>query len=221
MKTTFCLILSTFHFVGLAQIKVELQSGNSLTFMNANPEAFSLTTNGDSTIIKQLLFDRLDGLSFELSFEPKNIRLKYEIDFFQYTIDDNPSGSIGLTYWTDFKELGIPTLPDHYGSYKNGFRTFKFLGFESQSELANFYFKTYPELKVKSLEVQRNFLNELVTDEQFKKCCPEYIEQAKKFLSSDANSFDNFESLSLELVFKSIVMEITSSTGTQYLRINK
>src|SRR5690606_20028509 len=103
----------------------------------------------------------------------------------------------------------------------DSFRAFKLLGFDSQSELENYYFESYPGLKAKSLEIQRNFYNEILGDKQFEKCCPEYIEQAKEFLSSDEKSFDSFESLSLELNFKSTVIEITTKTGIQYVRINR
>lgn len=67
MKTVFCLILITAHFACFAQLKVDLKSGDKITFMKANAEAFETTINGDSVIIKQLLFDRHDGLAFELS----------------------------------------------------------------------------------------------------------------------------------------------------------
>ncbi len=221
MKIVFCLILLSTHFACLAQLSVDLVSGDKITFQKANADAFKTTIKGDSVIIKQLLFDRLDGLGFDLSSNPESIRIKYELDFFQYTIDDNPSGPIGLSFWTDYKALSSSTLPDHYGSYENSFRTFNFLGFNRQSELGNFYFKSYPELKARSLEVQRNFYSGLVDDEQFKKCCPEYIKQATEFLSSDERSFESLESLSLELVFKSTIMEITYPSGTKYVRINR
>lgn len=189
--------------------------------MEANAEAFNQTSNGDTTIVRQLLFDRLDGLLFELSSKPKSIRLKYELEFFQYTIDDNPAGPIGFTIWTDFRKLDNLILPDNYGSHQDILRTFKFLGYDSQSELANFIFKSYPELKAKSLEIQRNFYNKLVIDERFIMCCPEYIEQAEEFINSDPISFDDFESLSIELVFKSTLLEIIFPEGTEYLRIDR
>lgn len=221
MKTVFSLFFVALHLVALAQLQVKLKNGETLTFLKANAEAFQQTANGDTIVIKQLLFDRLDGLAFELSFKPKGISLKQELDFIQYTIDDNPSGSIGLTFWTEFKTLDVSILPGHYGSSQDGFRTFQLLGFESQTELANFYLKSYPELKTRSLDIQRNFFEGLVIDERFKRCCPEYIEQAKEFLNSNPNSFNTFESLSLELVFKSTILEISDALNVQYVRINK
>gem|GEM_PF-3316014 len=60
--------------------------------------------------------------------------------------------------------MDLSTFPGHYGSSQDGFRTFQLLGFESQTELANFYLKSYPEFKARSLDIQRNFFDGLVID---------------------------------------------------------
>ncbi|MBN7811473.1 hypothetical protein J0A68_10935 [Algoriphagus sp. H41] len=221
MRTIFCSLLIFVCFGAFAQYSVPLTNGQTLTFINAESDNFEHELSGDTVIIQQLFFDGLDGLEIKFSERPMNIRLSYEIDFFQYTIDDNPAGPLEPTYWTKPSLFYGSILPDNYGNHLNTKQTFKYLGFNSQSDFANYFLTNYPKIKELSLLTQTNFINGLLEDERFQECCPEYIQQGKEFLSKEPYDFKTLGDLALELGFRTTLLELTYETGKRYVKIKR
>ncbi|UII20570.1 hypothetical protein [Fulvivirga ligni] len=221
MRTIICTLLSFICFGAYAQYSIPLENGRTLTFINAEPDNFDHEINGDTVIIQQLFFDGLDGYGIKFSEQPTSIKVSYEIDFFQYTIDDNPAGPLELTYWTEPSLFNGSILPDHYGNHLYTRRTFKFLGFNSQSELANYFLTNYPKIKELSLLTQANFFKGLLEDERFEECCPEYIQQGKEFLGKEPGDFNSLGDLALELGYRTTLLELTYGTGKKYVKIKR
>jgi hypothetical protein len=68
MKTVFSLFFVALPLVALAQLQVKLKNGETLTFLKANAEAFQQTANGDTIVIKQLLFSNSWNCSYHRLF---------------------------------------------------------------------------------------------------------------------------------------------------------
>jgi hypothetical protein len=221
MKTILYILISLISFEAFPQFSVPLTNGQTITFIDAESDNFEYQMSGDTVVIQQLLYDGIDGLEIRFSEQPKSIKISYEIDFFQYTIDDNPAGPLKLTYWTDSKTFEGSILPSHYGNDLSSERTFKFLGFNSQSDLDNHFLKNYSSIKELSLKAQIDFYGGLINDERFIRCCPEYIQQSKEFLNKDQSEFLTLNDLALELGFKTTLLELNDGVVNQYVKVKR
>ena len=64
-------------------------------------------------------------------------------------------------------------------------------------------------IRTESFKVGTEFYNKIIAEEEkYQACCPEYIKQAKKFLSKKITEFKNIDELGLELFYKALVIKI-------------
>ena len=81
--------------------------------------------------------------------------------------------------------------------------------------LKRFFEKTYfKEIKEESYSLQVNYYQHTIEHKEEFECCPEYIEQAKKFLSRSKKEFKSLSDLFLEVYCKKVTLKLTDN---QYL----
>jgi len=76
--------------------------------------------------------------------------------------------------------------------------------------MESFFEKTFfEEIKQESYALQKKFYQEKVLNEATKyECCPEYVEQAKRFLAKQETDFRTITDLALEVDYKKIILKL-------------
>jgi len=182
-------------------------------------EEFEIIEHGDTTTYLKKLYDGLEGKKITYNsnvIEKVEATIQFDFAFLQYTIDDNPAFPLSYTLQSSWKtiksENGKILIPDFNGNSKN-LPVYKILGFRNNTELANWVARQdFEKLKQESLKVQTEFYNALINEKsEYENCCPEYIEQAKSYLSKRENEFKTVDDLYLELFYKKMTIELNGS----------
>ncbi|RZK10458.1 MAG: hypothetical protein EOO46_10670 [Flavobacterium sp.] len=152
-------------------------------------------------------------------------KAKFNLGFLQYTTDDEvayPLNFNEMTQWVNLEvEDGEIKIPDFYDNSENP-KLFELLGFQNILELSGSVLKNnFEAIKQESLGSQRGYFERILQDKEIKKCCPEYIEQAKSFFKKPISSFKTIDDLSLELYYSVIIIEIKAKTKSKDISISK
>lgn len=172
--------------------------GDFVLYTNADTEDFKVSNfkNSDTIIIQKVLYKDLNNsvLKMKEGIKFKEIVEQVTFDFKQYTIDDNPATPLEIdifkTNQTQNSNLYKLTNVSNYIAW-----------------LKNNYFN---DVKTKSIRYQSKFYLKLLDNkEKYINCCPEYIKQAKDFVKSDKESFNDFEELNVSPYIKERFLKIT------------
>ena len=177
-------------------------------------EDFDVEIEKDTIFLRQKGFEEIDNLQiFFLSDDHNNGLMKGEIIYgvAQYLFDD--MGYIPLNF--SFKDSILISKTDNKYAIQQVIK---------DRELMRFFFEKifFEEIKKESYAFQKRFYQEVIDYQEKWECCPEYIEKAKQFMYKEENDFHTIEDLSLEVVYKKIVLELGFSTYlvfyNEYLR---
>ena len=177
---------------------------------NTDINDFEINIKGDTVFYKSTNFQSFDGKTLSLDLmEIASISAKtlFEFSFYQHTIDDSPVICLPFSKkskWVDlrFDENEIH-LADFYGNSDHA-RIHSFFGLETKNDLIYWIIiDDFDQLKSISIDAQLKFYTELINEKsKYKKCCPEYIKQAKDFISKDKSEFKSMVDLAIEMYIK-------------------
>lgn len=193
-----------------------------LIVKDVKPEDFRVSVAGRSSVVGYRGLEEIDGRT--ISIETTEItdlsaRVRFEFGALQYLTDNSPAGPIDFSRespWTEIKiSDNVLHLPEFNPNGENTVSVFEQLGFKSRDQFEKYFEgQHFAKIKAISYPLQKNFYTKLLTTDRtrFEKCCPEYIEQAKEFLSRPADGFKTFRDLGLEIVLQKLTLEISGVT---------
>lgn len=200
----------------------------AVTIFDVKPDEYKVSISENKAVIKSLLYEDIDGKNISIEgedFEELSARIRFDFGILQYLTDDSPAGAIDFIHKSDWTKISIADnsiqIPQNYDNYKNIINVYQFLGFSDEEEFIKSLEETYfQKIKKISYKKQKEFYeNLLIRDrERYEKCCPEYIEQAEKFLSRNPDEFKDFNDLALEVYTSKIILELSgiSSSGKKF-----
>lgn len=203
------------------QDRTEVSELNNVEFSfnikDLDAEDFKIVRTQDTTYYLGHSYSGIDGKNIKYNQEDVadiRAKIKYELSFNQYTIDDNPAYPISYTKQTDWTNLrftkGNIPIPDMYGN-SDKVRVHKQLGYPELSELHNYIEKEdFERIREESYKEQLDFYKNVIKEKSlYADCCPEYVNQANEFLKTEISDYKSFDDLSLEPIYKSFTVLIT------------
>ena len=164
-------------------------------------EYFNLTIGKDTIFLERLFHEGIENLQIQfLNGPPNGNFLKGEVIY-------------GIRQWLIGAE-GRDVLLRF--SFKDSIHFFEIDGKYSifsamrdcelvDSILEHNYFQ---EIKKESYIVQKNFYQYFIENKAWEECCPEYIEQAKRFLSQKESDFKTLTDLALWVDYKTVILAL-------------
>ena len=177
-------------------------------------DGFKIEIEQDTIFLRQIGFGEIDSLQITfLSDDHNNGVMKGEIIYgvAQYLFDDRGQPPLDFS----FKDSILINKTDNKYAIQQVIK--------DRELMEDFFEKTFfEEIKKESYAFQKRFYQEVIDYQEKWECCPEYIEKAKQFMYKEENDFHTIEDLSLEVVYKKIVLELGFSTYlvfyNEYLR---
>jgi len=139
-------------------------------------------------------------------------KVKVEVDFLQYTIDNNPAAALSFNKILEGKELSIIDRKLEWPGVNSAAFTnliqhkqvtlSSWLNEEELKELAQ-------KSKIYQQKVYKGVLDE---EEKYSNCCPEYIAQAKAFfetVEADSDYYKKLDNAGLEMIYSKMMIELT------------
>lgn len=145
-------------------------------------EDFEIKQNFDTIFLIKKMYLGIENIQFQLVSnkikEKISINQTLKIGYLQSTIDDNPSSDLGI--------------------YFNNTKTVDILKVDFDDVFNKITRDNFEKIKTTSVNHQKFFYSNLIHNrEQYKECCPEYINQVKDFLSKKDYDFSNVSSLNI------------------------
>lgn len=206
-------------------------TGKEIRFLilKISEEDFDVVERNDTTYYLKQLHEGIEGkdVIFDQSLVSAiSAKIRFDFGFLQYTIDDSPASPLEYIKKSKSSELqikeGVIEIPDFYGNSENR-KVYEALGFQDRKKLIEWIAgEDLEELKKESIQAQTNFYQAILKEKsQYESCCPEYIQQANAFLSSQAKYKKSVDELGLELTYHSMTIDIAGQlkNGEKFHRV--
>ncbi len=161
-----------------------------ISLRELDQEDFDVDYQNKVIVIKELLYDNLQGKTIKIPLENKKIKAKIKFTFgiLQHLTDNSPSSPLKFSKETKFIDLpiknntiSIPEMGNNCPSIKD---IYEFFGFENNDSLKKWINGNGIELMKLSIAKQKKYYSEILKNQDnYKKCCPEYLKQAKKLMA--------------------------------------
>ncbi|MBX2809242.1 MAG: hypothetical protein KTR20_11485 [Cellvibrionaceae bacterium] len=177
---------------------VTLKKFADVNFTGIEKNNFIFEESENILLLKRKSYEGIDSLKITIKnhFEP--IKAEVHYGALQYTIDDNPA----FPLHTSFQENIILNKDNN-----NNYDLSKIL--KTKNEIEALIINKYYDLFLnESLKTQKEFWKKIAIDKNLAECCQEYIDKAKKNLARQKHHFKSFHDLSLEPIYKKIVLTI-------------
>lgn len=189
-----------------------------LSFGNVDADDFYVNLQARTATIEQRTYTGIDGSTIRVErsqLSGLTARIRFELGFLQYLTDDVRASPLDLSHQTAWTALEIRNseiqIPQFYKDRENVIEVYEQLGFQSEQDfLRSLEDEYFEKVKPISYRTQKEYFTNLLRSDRarYEQCCPEYIEQAAKWLSRPIGEFRTFETLGVEIFLQKLTLEI-------------
>lgn len=197
-----------------------------LVLSDVNPNDFKVSIMGDKAFVQSVGIPQIDGAKLDIKSNKLNglrAQIQFRIGILQYLTDDHPASPLEFSWKLGRRQIPIKVnqipIPQFYQNRENVISAFEFLGFTNKQEFESLFEREhFATIKPISYRTQKEQFSKLLAERnRYEHCCPEYIEQANKFLKKRPVDFKTFSDLGLEIVLSGLEIQIggINSDGKQ------
>lgn len=189
-----------------------------LSIDELDSEDFEVTVQARTATIKPKTLAGIDGTKIRVEgsqLTGMTARIRFELGVLQYLTDDVRASPLAFSHQTGWNAVEILKneiqIPQFYKNRENVTEVHRQLGFQSQEDfLHSLEVEYFEKIKTISYRTQKEYFANLLRRDRarYEQCCPEYIEQAEKFLGRAPGEFRTFEALGVEVFLQKLTVEI-------------
>lgn len=172
---------------------------------------FLVDERADSIFIIKQGYEGFEKAKIKFSSEKKKKVIKGKIIYgvSQYTLDENVGVNFLNFSFIDPISISINQKKEFsIGNYIKGYKKLDSI----------FNKRFFKQIRDESYDYQIDFYKNVIKESsRYEKCCPEYITKAKKNVNREKESFKKISELSLEPLYKKIILDLDKNTTLVFL----